>query len=317
VAQMGYAPFSRQHIGQIFRSLTALTGALAPFAWIALLAAAPLAVLTGSRLWGGPIDLFASLAPFAVLSALLVSALTQSGWRHSAAALFVDIAVQLKLAGPMLSLISRTAPTIAARSAIVPTILAALSFAALGFGAAKLAAAPYYALWLGPLLALSALSLFASLGALGAIHEPRQKRAAPRLPTDMEAELVAGARRIPGRLADISIQGARFVAGDGKVLDVHAVGGLIRIVGPHGPINLPVQLSRAAPEAGHMTFGLRFTGRQLVAFANAVTLVYRTQERFARARDLRGRAPNGVMATLKAIGNGVRALVTFKRAAAA
>lgn len=317
VAQMGYGAFGRAHLGDIFRSLTLLTGALSPFAWIALLAAAPIAALTGERLWGGPVSLFASLAPFAVLAMLMVSAVTQSGWRHSAAALFVDIAVQFKLAGPMLRLLSGRTPSIAAKSAAIPTTMTAIALAGLGFGAANLAANPSLAIWLWPLTAMCAVSLIMSLGALGAIQEPRQKRAAPRLPTDMDAELVAGARRIPGRLADISIQGARFVADEGKPLDMSVVGGLIRIVGPHGPINLPVQLSRAAPDMGHMTFGLRFTGRQLIAFANAVTLVYRSQERFARARDLRGRAPNGMLATLKALGNGVRALVTLRRRAAA
>jgi hypothetical protein len=317
VAQMGYAPFGRAHAGQIFRSLTLLTGVLAPFAWIALLAAPPLALLSGVRLWGGPLDLFASLGPFAVLTTLLTSALTQSGWRHSAAALFIEIAVQLKLARPLGAFILGGTPRVSTRTAFAPTAIAALALAGLGFGGARLAAEPALMLWAGPLLALSALSLCVALGALGAVREPRQKRAAPRLPTDMDAELIAGGRRIPGRLADISIQGARFVADETKPLDMSVVGGVIRIVGPHGPINLPVQLSRAAPELGHMTFGMRFTGRQLIAFANAVTLVYRTQERFAQARDLRGRAPNGVFATLKALGNGLRALTAFGRRAAA
>jgi hypothetical protein len=317
VAQMGFAPFGRSHVGQFFRSLTLLTGTLAPFALIALLIAPPLAVLSGARLWGGTLDLFASFAPLAILAILLVSAATQSGWRHSAAALFIDLAVQFKLVRPMLALISGGSPRIAARTAIVPSILAAIALAGFGLGAAKLAATPALAPWLAPLLALSAISIVAGLGALGAVREPRQKRAAPRLPTDMDAELIAGGRRIPGRLADISIQGARFVAHETKPLDLAVVGGLIRIVGPHGPINLPVQLSRTAPQTGQMTFGMRFTGRQLIAFANAVTLVYHSQERFARARDVRGRAPNGMLATLKALGNGLRALASFRRTAAA
>jgi cellulose synthase (UDP-forming) len=317
IAQMGFSPFSRAHAGQLFQSLTLLTGALAPFALIALLAAPALAALSGTRLWGGPTDLFASLAPLAVLATLMVSALAQSGWRHSAAALFIDTAVQFKLAKPAFALIAGATPKVAAKTVGLPVALAAVSLAGLGFGGAKLAAYPGAAVWLGPVLILCALSLALSLGALGAIREPRQKRAAPRLPADMEAELVAGGRRIPGRLADISIQGARFVADESAPIDVPVVGGLIRIVGPHGPIILPVQLSRAAPEMGRTAFGMRFTGRQLIAFANAVTLVYRTQERFHQARDLRGRAPNGVLATLKALGNGLRALIPSRRPAAA
>lgn len=317
IAQMGFAPFGRAHVGQLFRSLTLLTGTLAPFALIAVLIAPPLAVLSGVRLWGGPLDLFASLAPLAVLSTMMVSAAAQSGWRHSAAALFIDIAVQFKLARPVLTLIAGGTPQISVKTSLLPSGIAAIALAALGLGAAKLAANPGLAAWIAPLLLLCAVAIAAALGALGAIREPRQKRAAPRLPADMDAELIAGGRRIPGRLADISIQGARFVASENKPLDLAVVGGLIRIVGPHGPINLPVQLSRAAPDMGHMTFGMRFTGRQLIAFANAVMLVYQTQERFARARDIRGRAPNGMLATLKALGNGVRALVSFRRPAAA
>lgn len=317
VAQLGYAPFARSHIGQVFRTLAILSGALAPYAWVILLTAPALAVLAGTALWGGPASLFLTLAPFGVLATVMVSAVVQSGWRHSAAALFVDTAVSFTLVRPSFALIAGASPRIATQTVLLPTILTAVSLAALGFGCAKLAAQPSLWSFLAPLLTLCAIGLTLSLGAMGAIQEPKQKRAAPRLPTDMEAELVAGGRRITGRLADISIQGARFVADDTAPLDLSVVGGLIRIVGPHGPIHLPVQLSRAASETGHMTFGMRFTGRQLIAFANAVTLVYRTQERFAQARDLRGRAPNGALATLKALGNGLRALVSFRRAAAA
>lgn len=317
VAQMGYAPFGRAHAGELFRTLTILSGALAPYAWILLFMTPALAVFAGVTLWGGPASLFTTLAPFGVLATVLVSAVAQSGWRHSAAALFVDTAVSFTLVRPSFALIAGGSPRIGQRTVILPTILTAFSLAALGLGCAKLAAQPGLWPWLAPLLTLCALGLTLSLGAMGAIGEPKQKRAAPRLPTDMDAELIAGGRRIPGRLADISIQGARFVADEAKPLDLTVVGGLIRIVGPHGPINLPVQLSRAAPDMGHMTFGMRFTGRQLIAFANAVTLVYQTQERFARARDLRGRAPNGMLATLKALRNGLLALTRLKRTVAA
>jgi hypothetical protein len=312
--QSGVGVFGQGRPGIFFRTLTILTGAFAPFAWFVLLAAAPLAVLSGARLWGGEMSAFASYGPLGVLALVGLSAAVLSGWRHSAAAAFMEMAVQLSLLRPMAALIAGRTPKFPAQPAAAPVILLALSLAAIGFGGAKLAAQPQLALWLAPLLALSGLALAVSLGALGAIREPRQKRAAPRLPAYMDAELIVGTRRLRGHLADISIQGARFVAEGVQDGGPRAVGGLIRVVGPHGPINLPVQLSRAAPEGESTSFGLRFTGRQLIAFAQAVTLVYRSQARFAAARDARGRAPNGVLATLRALANGLRALVTVRSA---
>jgi hypothetical protein len=317
VLQSGYSAFAPGQTGLFFRTLTVLTGAFAPYAWFILLSVAPLAILSGARLWGGEVSNFASYGPLSVFALVGLSAAVLSGWRHSAAATFMDMAVQLSLLRPMTALIAGRAPGSIRQAVIAPMILLALSLAAAGFGGAKLAAQPGLAMWLSPLLVLTALSLAISLGALGAIREPRQKRAAPRLPAFMDAELIVGARRLRGHLADISIQGARFVAEGVQNGGMPAVGGLIRVVGPHGPINLPVQLSRAAAEGEDTSFGLRFTGRQLIAFAQAVTLVYRSQERFAAARDARGRAPNGVFATLRAFGNGVRALFTFRSAQAA
>jgi hypothetical protein len=317
VLQSGYSAFSPGQTGLFFRTLTILTGAFAPYAWFVLLAVAPLAILSGARLWGGDASSFASYGPLGIYALVGLSAAVLSGWRHSAAAAFMDMAVQLSLLRPMAALIAGRTPAPVRQAIIAPTILLALSLAAAGFGGAKLAAQPGLALWLVPLLALTALSLAVSLGALGAIREPRQKRAAPRLPAFMDAELIVGTRRLRGHLADISIQGARFVAEGVQSGGMPAVGGLIRVVGPHGPINLPVQLSRASADGEDTSFGLRFTGRQLIAFAQAVTLVYRSQERFAATRDARGRAPNGVLATLRALGNGVRALFTVRRAQAA
>lgn len=316
IVQAGYAPFSHKHMNQIFRTLTLLTGALAPYATIALLAAPGLAILGGARLWGGPLANFASYAPLTILAIFCTGAAAQSGWRHSAASLFMDVATQLRLAGPMASLIAGGRPTLRGQAVVTPVFLSAISLAGLGFGAAKLAATPSLALGLAPLLLLCGISLVLALGALGAIHEPRQKRAAPRLPSDLEAELVTGTQRIPGRILDLSIQGARFQSDSAMTLETLAVGGLIRITGPHGPIQLPVQLSRSTAAKDRLEFGLRFTGRQLIAFAQAVTLVYRTQQRFAAARDARGRAPNGLMATMRTLSNGLRALLSMRKAAA-
>jgi hypothetical protein len=309
----GFEPLARNHWHQAFRTLTLLAGLFAPFALILVLAAPPLAALLGARLQGGEPAAFALYGPAAAFAVLGLMASTLSGWRHSAAALFLEVAANLALAGPHWALLRGRASSPRGPAVALTVMLAALGLAGAGYGGAAAAADPRLFPTLAPLAVLSLMTAILALGALGAVREPRQKRAAPRLPACMDAALVVGHVRIDGRLADISVQGARFVANAHTVPEGAAVGGLIRLVGPHGPISLPVQLSRAETAGGETSFGLKFTGRQLIAFANAIALVYRTQERFAAMRDARGQAPLSPVTAAGALLNGVAALLTFGR----
>ena len=147
---------------------------------------------------------------------------------------------------------------------------------------------------------------------LGAISEQRQRRLAPRVSRKFEAELLLGGERYRGRLADISVHGARFVA-DGLVdMSARAIAGKLTLTAESNVMELPVQLSRQSEDGGHSAFGLSFTGRTVGEFATVVRLAHRSASRFADICDARAR-PTGAarlfaLLTLRGIGNLFRRL---------
>ncbi|HAH09923.1 MAG TPA: hypothetical protein DCL54_00515 [Alphaproteobacteria bacterium] len=302
----GNAGFRLADMALTLRSLAQILSIFTPIALAMVFASASFATLAGVSAWGGTSPMVGAAALIGMLALLALQAAAASGWRHSAAALCMDSAATFKMADAVWALLAGGRLRLNPMTAWLAFNLAALCLAAAGLGIARIIATPDLFAVTGAQTAIAAIGAFLSFCALGAVREPRQKRAAPRLPSNLEAELVVGGVTIPGHIRDISVQGARFEADASGALGIVAVGGLIKLQGPDGPIQLPVQLSRVRDAAGGVSFGLQFTGRQLIAFAHAVTLAYQSQERFAAARDARGLAPNSILTALRALGNGVK-----------
>jgi hypothetical protein len=161
-----------------------------------------------------------------------------------------------------------------------------------------------------PLLTLTIASacLFACL--LGAIAEPRQRRLSPRVNRRVQAQLLLGGETYVGRLADISVHGARFLAEE--VIDerVLALAGVLTIKTPQGESALPVQLSRQNETAGRSALGLSFTGRTVGEFATVVRLAHRSGDAYADLCDARAR-PAGAARLVTTLG--LRGIWAFLR----
>jgi hypothetical protein len=164
-----------------------------------------------------------------------------------------------------------------------------------------------------PLLAATLFSACVLALLLGAISETRQRRLSPRVNRHFEAELLLGGERFQGRLADISVHGARFVADGAVEMPARALAGKLTLASSESNVaELPVQLSRLAEENGCAAFGLSFTGRTVGEFATVVRLAHRSTSRFADLCDARAR-PTGavrmfVLLTLRGIGDVFRRL---------
>ena len=172
-------------------------------------------------------------------------------------------------------------------------VLFAVALAGTTVGVASWFLRPEYQPMIAPVLALTLFSacLFACL--LGAIAEPRQRRLSPRMNRRIEAELLLGGATYTGRLSDISVHGARFLAEDLVDLPARALAGKLTLKGPTGTIQLPVQLSRQTEASGRSAFGLSFTGRTVGEFATVVRLAHRSGDAYADLCDARAR-PAGI-----------------------
>jgi hypothetical protein len=172
-------------------------------------------------------------------------------------------------------------------------VLFALSLAGTTAGVAAWFVKPELHGTITPLLALTLLSacLFACL--LGAIAEPRQRRLSPRVNRRIRAQLLLGGETYLGRLADISVHGARFLAEE--VIDTRALAlaGVLTIKSGQAETTLPVQLSRQTEAAGRSSFGLSFTGRTVGEFATVVRLAHKSGDAYADLCDARAK-PAGV-----------------------
>jgi hypothetical protein len=145
---------------------------------------------------------------------------------------------------------------------------------------------------------------------IGAIAEPRQRRLAPRINRRLQAELLLGGETFFGRLADISVHGARFIADELVDLPARALAGIITLDSPTGRTTLPVQLSRHVETGGRSAFGLSFTGRTVGEFATVVRLAHRSGDSYADICDARAR-PIGILRMSPSLA--LRGIFTFLR----
>lgn len=275
----------------------ALFAAMLPFAWAIAFALPPLAVLLRIDLFGaiGMIE-GAGVSLAATVVALALAGTLNAGMRDGFIAAWSEMLESLVSAPSLAALMGRRE-----RAERVPdpehangllVVLFAIALAGTTAGVAAWSLRPEYQPMLAPLLALTLFGacLFACL--LGAIAEPRQRRLSPRVARRVDAELLLGGEKYVGRLADISVHGARFVADEMVELSARALTGQLTLKTAAGTATLPVQLSRQMEAAGRSAFGLSFTGRTVGEFATVVRLAHRTGDAYADLCDARA-APAG------------------------
>ncbi len=271
----------------------ALFGALMPFAWAIAFAIPPIAVLFGIGLYGGAGIVEAVSGLVALVVALALTGMLNAGMRGGVIAVWSETLESL-LAAPSLYSLMRgrekkdRAPDPEHANGLL-VVLFALALAGTTAGVAAWLLRPEYQPLLAPSLALTLFtaSLLACL--LGAIAEPRQRRLSPRISRRIGAELLLGGERFPGRLADISVHGARFVAEEIVDLPARALAGQLTVKTRDGETVLPVQLSRQTETSGRSAFGLSFTGRTVGEFAAVVRLAHRSGDAFADLCDARAK----------------------------
>jgi len=272
----------------------ALFASLMPFAWALAFALPPLAVLLRIELFGG-IGMIegAAVTLATTITALALAGTLNAGMRDNLIAGWSEMLESLLSAPSLASLMTRRE-----KAERVPdpehangllVVLFAIALAGTTAGVAGWYLRPEYQHMLAPLLGLTIFSacLFACL--LGAIAEPRQRRLSPRMNRRVDAELLLGGETYTGRLADISVHGARFLAEEIVDMNARALTGQLTLKTPSGTTILPVQLSRQTTASGRSAFGLSFTGRTVGEFATVVRLAHRSGDAFADACDARAK----------------------------
>ena len=274
--------------------IPALFGALMPFAWAITFALPPLALLLRIPLFGGASPAFATV--FSLTAAIVAIAMAGSlnaGMRGRLIGAWSEILESLLTAPSLLQIITRRA-----KAERVPkpehangllVVVFAIALAGTAFGTAAWFTKPELREMIAPLLGLTIFTAALLACLLGAISEPRQRRLAPRVARRMSAELLIGGNQVVGRLADISVHGARFVADDTVDLSARALAGQLTIDTPQGRKTLPVQLSRQTEAFGRPAFGLSFTGRTVGEFATVVRLAHKSGDAYADLCDARAK----------------------------
>ena len=272
----------------------ALFAALLPFAWALAFAIPPLAVLLRIDIFGGvSMSEGALVSLAAAVTALALAGTLNAGMRDNLIAAWSEMLESLVSAPALARLVGRQEKTERApdpeHANGLLVVLFAITLAGTTAGVAGWFMRPEYQHLLAAPLALTLFGacLFACL--LGAIAEPRQRRLSPRMNRRIKAELLLGGERYAGRLADISVHGARFLAEEVVEMSARALAGKLTLTTPQGTTELPVQLSRQSEAGGRSAFGLSFTGRTVGEFATVVRLTHRNGDAYADMCDARAK----------------------------
>ncbi len=275
--------------------MPALFGALMPFAWGLAFALPPLALLLRVPLFGSTSPAIATV--FSLLAAVVAITMAGSlnaGMRGRLIGAWSEILESLLTAPSLFAIITRRPKTERvpnpehANGLLV--VVFAVALAGTAYGTAAWFTKPEVQADIAPLLALTVFTAALLACLLGAIAEPRQRRQAPRIARRFSADLLIGGAQVPGRLADISVHGARFIADDAVDLPARALAGQLTLETPQGKTTLPVQLSRQTEAFGRPAFGLSFTGRTVGEFATVVRLAHRSGDAYADLCDARAKS---------------------------
>jgi len=123
-------------------------------------------------------------------------------------------------------------------------------------------------------------NLFVLTAALGALFERKQRRVVPRLRSNLQACLIQDRRRIPGRITNLSMGGARFVVAPGQLPPRSGTGDMleIEVQAPHHPEPIRLRAELRAERGG--VCGLAFDPDP-AQFGLEVSLVHGDSGRWA------------------------------------
>jgi hypothetical protein len=274
--------------------LPALFGALMPFAWALAFALPPLALLFRIPIFGNVSPTVATVFSLvAAITAIAMAGALNAGMRGRLIGAWSEILESFLTAPSLLQIITRRAK---AERAPAPehangllVVVFAIALAGTTLGITAWFMRPELQSAIAPMLALTLFTAALLACLLGAIAEPRQRRLAPRVKRRMSAELLIGGNTVAGRLADVSVHGAQFIANDTVDLPARALAGQLTLDGPQGKATLPVQLSRQMEAFGRPAFGLSFTGRTVGEFATIVRLAHKSGDAYADLCDKRSK----------------------------
>jgi cellulose synthase/poly-beta-1,6-N-acetylglucosamine synthase-like glycosyltransferase len=274
--------------------IPAMFGALMPFAWATAFAIPPLAVLLRIPIYNTQNPLAAAAISLGcTIVALAMAGSLNAGMRGRLIATWSETLESLLIAPSLLKIITRRTKTDRipdpehANGLLVIVFAVALAGTTAGIAAWFLK--PELQNAIAPMLTLTIFTAALLACLLGAVAEPRQRRLSPRVAKRFAADLLIGGTKIEGRLADISVHGARFVANNAIDLPARAFAGQLTLETPQGPATLPVQLSRQIEAHGRSAFGLSFTGRTVGEFATIVRLAHRSGDAYADLCDARAK----------------------------
>ncbi len=274
--------------------MPALFGALMPFAWALTFALPPLALLLSIPIFGTTSPVAATaFSLIATITAIAMAGSLNAGMRGRLIGAWSEILESLLTAPSLLQIITRRA-----KAERVPApehangllvVVFAVALAGTTLGVTAWFTKPELHATVAPMLALTLFTAALLACLLGAIAEPRQRRLAPRVKRRLSAELLIGGSNVAGRLADVSVHGAQFIANETVDLPARALAGQLTLDGPQGKTTLPVQLSRQMEAFGRPAFGLSFTGRTVGEFATIVRLAHKTGDAYADLCDKRSK----------------------------
>lgn len=278
--------------------IPAMFGALMPFAWATVFALPPLAVLVREPIFAVTSPAVATAASLiTIVVAIAMAGSLNAGMRSHLIGAWSEILESLLTAPSLLNIIFRRTKAERVpdpeRANSLLVVVFALALAGTTAGIAAWFLKPELQAALTPALALTIFTAALLACLLGAIAEPRQRRLSPRVKKRLAAELLVGGTTVAGRLADISVHGARFVADVAIDLPARALGGQLTLATPNGDTILPVQLSRQTEAFGRPAFGLSFTGRTVGEFATIVRLAHKSGDAYADLCDNRAK-PAGI-----------------------
>jgi hypothetical protein len=274
--------------------IPAMFGALMPFAWATAFALPPLALLLQIPIFGTSSPATATaFSLMATVTAIAMAGSLNAGMRGRLIGAWSEVLESLLTAPSLLQIITNRA-----KAERVPTpehangllvVVFAVALAGTTLGVTAWFTKPELHSAIAPMLALTIFTAALLACLLGAIAEPRQRRLAPRVARRLTAELLIGGNKVAGRLADISVHGARFIANDTVDLPARALAGQLTLDTAQGPTVLPVQLSRQTEAFGRPAFGLSFTGRTVGEFATVVRLAHKSGDAYADLCDKRSK----------------------------
>jgi cellulose synthase (UDP-forming) len=274
--------------------IPALFGALMPFAWSIAFAVPPLALLLSVPIFGNVEPVSATIVSLAaVITAIAMAGALNAGMRGRLIGAWSEVLESFLTAPSLMQIIFRRAkperaPAPEHANGLLVVVFA-IALAGTTLGVTAWFTKPELQGAIAPMLGLTLFTAALLACLLGAIAEPRQRRLAPRVKRRLSAELLIGGNTVVGRLADVSVHGAQFIANDTVDLPARALTGQLTLEGPQGKTTLPVQLSRQIEAYGRPAFGLSFTGRTVGEFATIVRLAHKTGDAYADLCDARAK----------------------------